>query len=59
MLGVIMLDEQVRGGWAIPVELALVVVILTGVTVLARSPIIDPDAATEPDPDPVPQPAPG
>ena len=57
MLGVIMLDEQVRGGWAVPVELVLVVVILTGVSLLARSPIIDPDAASEPDG--VPQPAPG
>jgi hypothetical protein len=39
VLGVVMLDERVRGGWAVPVELALAGVILVGVTLLARSPI--------------------
>jgi hypothetical protein len=39
VLGVVMLDEVVRGGWAVPVELALAAVTLFGVTLLARSPI--------------------
>jgi hypothetical protein len=47
LLGVVMLGERVRGGWAIPVELALAVVILVGVSLLARSPI----TTAEPPPD--------
>jgi hypothetical protein len=58
LLGVVMLNEQVRGGWAIPVELVLAAVVLGGVVVLARSPINDPDADPEPEPDVVPAPAP-
>lgn len=44
VLGVLMLGEQVRGGWAIPVELAFAAVVLAGVVLLARSPLHDADA---------------
>jgi hypothetical protein len=39
LLGVAMLDERVRGGWAIPVEVVLAAIVLIGVSLLARSPI--------------------
>jgi hypothetical protein len=54
LLGVVMLDERVRGGWAIPVELLLAAVVLVGVSMLARSPIIDPDAEVDVVPEPAP-----
>ena len=45
LLGALMFDEQIRGGWAIPAELVLVVLMLVGVATLASSPIIEGDAA--------------
>jgi drug/metabolite transporter (DMT)-like permease len=45
LLGVLMLDEKVRSGWAIPVEVVFAGVILLGATLLARSPVHDLDGA--------------
>jgi len=44
LLGVAMLGEEVRGGWAIPGELLFAGVLLMGIVVLARSPLHDPEA---------------
>lgn len=46
-LGVAMLGEHVRGGWAIPIEAVFAVLVLVGVTTLARSPLIDLDAESD------------
>lgn len=41
LLGAAMLGEQLRGGWAVPVELALFGLLLVGVARLAASPVLD------------------
>ena len=41
VLGAVMLGEQLRGGWAIPFELALFGLLLAGVARLAASPTLD------------------
>jgi hypothetical protein len=41
-----MFGEQLRGGWAIPLEVVLVGAILVGVVTLSRSPLIDLDPDT-------------
>lgn len=46
LLGALMFDEQLRGGWAIPFELAFAGALIVGVVVLARSPLIEADVAT-------------
>ena len=40
-LGALMFDEQIRGGWAIPLEVVFAVVLVVGVVLLASSPLID------------------
>jgi drug/metabolite transporter (DMT)-like permease len=47
LLGVAMLGEDVRGGWAIPGELFFAGVLVAGIIILARSPLNDPDAVAE------------
>jgi hypothetical protein len=47
VLGATMFDEQVRGGWAIPIELLLAAVMLYGVVLLASSPLIEVEAEAE------------
>lgn len=51
LLGALMFGEQIRGGWAIPVELVLAVVMLFGVVLLSSSPLIElePDAELDPE----------
>ncbi len=53
ILGAVMFDEQIRGGWAIPFELALAGVLIVGVVLLSSSPLIDvePDYVVD-DPEP-------
>jgi drug/metabolite transporter (DMT)-like permease len=54
ILGAVMFGEQLRGGWAVPIELALFALMLVGVALLASSPLIDAesdDAGPERDPD--------
>ena len=46
LLGAAMLGEQLRGGWALPVEIALFGLLLVGVARLAASPVLSDD--TEP-----------
>lgn len=46
LLGAVMFGEQLRGGWAVPLELGLFALMLTGVFLLSSSPLID----AEPDP---------
>lgn len=41
LLGVLMFGEQIRGGWAIPAEVVLGVVMLVGVVLLSSSPLIE------------------
>ena len=41
LLGAAMLGEQLRGGWAVPLELALFALLLAGVARLAASPVLD------------------
>lgn len=41
VLGALMFDEQVRGGWAVPFELGFAVAMLYGVVLLASSPLIE------------------
>jgi drug/metabolite transporter (DMT)-like permease len=53
-LGALMFDEQIRGGWAIPLEIVFAAVLVTGVVLLASSPLIDVDAEDLPEPDPAP-----
>jgi drug/metabolite transporter (DMT)-like permease len=48
LLGALMFGEQIRGGWAIPVELALAVVMLAGVVLLSSSPLIEAEPELEP-----------
>jgi drug/metabolite transporter (DMT)-like permease len=48
LLGAVMFGEELRSGWAVPVELTLFVMMLVGVALLASSPIID--AVAEPEP---------
>ncbi len=43
LLGALMFDEQIRGGWAIPAEIVLGGVMLLGVVLLASSPLIEVD----------------
>jgi hypothetical protein len=43
LLGAVMLGEQLRSGWAVPVELALFALLLVGVARLAASPVLDDD----------------
>lgn len=47
LLGALMFDEQIRGGWALPAEGVLVLLMIVGVATLASSSIIegDPDLA--------------
>lgn len=52
ILGALMFGETLRGGWAVPVELALFGLMLFGVFLLSSSPLID--AATDEDLDPAP-----
>jgi drug/metabolite transporter (DMT)-like permease len=40
LLGAVMLGEQLRGGWAVPIELALFGLLLIGVARLAASPVL-------------------
>ena len=40
LLGALMLGEQLRGGWAVPFEIALFGVLLVGVARLAASPVL-------------------
>ena len=40
-LGALMFDEQIRGGWAIPLEVVFAVVLIVGVVSLASSPLIE------------------
>ena len=50
-LGALMFDEQIRGGWAIPLEIVFAVVLVVGVVLLASSPLIEvepEDLATSP-----------
>jgi len=44
LLGAVMLGEQLRGGWALPVEIALFGVLLLGVARLAASPVLSDEA---------------
>jgi len=44
VLGAVMLGEQLRGGWAVPVEVVFFGLLLVGVARLAASPVLD-DAA--------------
>jgi hypothetical protein len=39
-----MLGEQLRGGWAVPVEIALFGLLLVGVARLAASPVLSDEA---------------
>jgi hypothetical protein len=55
LLGAVMFGEELRSGWAVPVELTLFAMMLVGVALLASSPIID--AAAGQDPDVQPEPA--
>jgi hypothetical protein len=55
VLGAVMFDEQVRGGWWLVPEATLVGLLLVGVVVLSSSPLIEvdpedvvPDPATSP-----------
>jgi hypothetical protein len=48
LLGAVMFGDQVRGGWAVPVELVLFATMLVGVALLASSPIIDAAAEAGP-----------
>jgi drug/metabolite transporter (DMT)-like permease len=41
LLGALMFGEQIRGGWAIPLEMGLAVVMLWGVVLLSTSPLIE------------------
>ena len=43
LLGAAMLGEQLRGGWALPVEIALFGLLLVGVARLAASPVLGDD----------------
>lgn len=43
ILGAVMFGEQIRGGWAIPLELALAAIALVGVVLLSSSPLIESD----------------
>ena len=43
LLGAAMLGEQLRGGWAVPVEIALFGLLLMGVARLAASPVLSDD----------------
>jgi drug/metabolite transporter (DMT)-like permease len=40
-LGAAMFGEQLRGGWAIPLEVLFAAMVIAGVTVLGRSPLIE------------------
>jgi drug/metabolite transporter (DMT)-like permease len=51
LLGALMFGEQIRGGWAIPAEVVLGILMLVGVVLLSSSPLI------EAEPEPVPDPA--
>ena len=51
-----MFHEQIRGGWALPGEAVFAVVMLTGVILLASSPLIEVEADPDPDPEPVTSP---
>lgn len=44
LLGAVMLGEQLRGGWAVPIEIALFGVLLLGVARLAASPVLSDEA---------------
>jgi drug/metabolite transporter (DMT)-like permease len=44
LLGAAMLGEQLRGGWAVPVEIALFGLLLVGVARLAASPVLSDEA---------------
>ena len=48
VLGAVMLGERLRGGWAIPLEVAFFGLLLAGVARLAASPVLggDPDTST-------------
>lgn len=54
MLGALMFDEQIRGGWAVPAEVVLVVLMIVGVATLASSPIIEGDPGLTAAPVPMP-----
>src|SRR5581483_2728803 len=41
VLGAVMLGEQLRGGWAVPVELVFFALLLVGVARLAASPVLE------------------
>lgn len=51
ILGAVMFGEELRGGWAIPAELALFGLMLVGVYLLSSSPLIEADLEPPPDPD--------
>jgi drug/metabolite transporter (DMT)-like permease len=57
VLGAVMFGDRLRGGLAIPAELALFALMLLGVFLLSSSPLIDLEADPEHDPDPDPDPA--
>ena len=44
LLGAVMLGEQLRGGWAVPIELGLFGLLLAGVAKLAASPVLSDSA---------------
>src|SRR5205823_7282216 len=48
VLGAVMLGEQLRGGWAVPVEVVFFGLLLVGVARLAASPVLD-DAPSDVD----------
>ena len=45
ILGAVMLGEQLRGGWAVPVEIVFFALLLVGVARLAASPVLEGDTA--------------
>lgn len=48
LLGAALLGETVRGGWAIPLEVAAAALLLGGVIALARSPLVTAEPALDP-----------
>lgn len=49
VLGAAMLGEQLRGGWAVPVEVVFFGLLLVGVARLASSPVLDDAPASDVD----------
>lgn len=47
LLGAVMLGEQLRGGWAVPLEIALFALLLAGVARLAASPALTDEGDVE------------